>query len=228
MPGYTKILIGRGAEALVYLEYWLGLWVICKQRVRKRYRLPEVDRELRRHRTITEAKCMLYARSLIKNVPRILDIDLANFILRMEYIHGVSLKELTARAIADNNLHNILKFYEKVGEYVGILHSNGLIHGDLSLTNVLIKDNTAYLIDFGLSYKHSIGILDKVDDRIVELCARDLNVFMRNVESNFARVYNQLIDVFLEGYRRIVGENITRRVVARVRRIRSLARYVVR
>ena len=228
MSRYKRIVIGRGAEAVIYLEYWLGMWVICKQRVEKRYRLPEVDREIRKHRTITEAKCMIYARSLIKYVPRVLDIDIANFIIRMEFIQGTSLRDLTVKNLTADNIEPVIKLYYQLGKYVGILHRSGLIHGDLSLTNVLVKDETPYLIDFGLSYKHNVGLSEKADDRTIELCARDINVFMRNVEANFARASKQLIDVFLKGYQEVVGKQVAERVVARVKRIRSLARYVVR
>ncbi len=225
---YRKILLGRGAEAVVYLEHWLGLVVVCKHRVEKRYRLSHIDREIRKHRTISEAKCMLYARKLIENVPRVLDVDLSSFILRMEYIDGSSLRDVTARAVQCEEIHNVLELYTRLGRYVATLHSGGLIHGDLSLTNVLVKNGDIYLIDFGLSYRHSVGASDKADYKTIELCARDLNVLLRNVEANFARVQDLLMESFFRGYSEILGESTTRRVLARIKKIRSLARYAPR
>lgn len=37
------------------------------------------------------------------------------------------------------------------------LHQQGIIHGDLTTSNMILKDNKLYLIDFGLSYIKSIA-----------------------------------------------------------------------
>ncbi|WP_243666845.1 hypothetical protein [Vulcanisaeta sp. JCM 16159] len=51
--------IAIGAEAVLYLEDWLGLTVLVKERVPKGYRGIEFDNYIRRSRTINEARAML-------------------------------------------------------------------------------------------------------------------------------------------------------------------------
>ncbi len=52
-------LIAIGAEAVLYLEDWLGLTVLVKERVPKGYRSVEFDSYIRRLRTINEVRAML-------------------------------------------------------------------------------------------------------------------------------------------------------------------------
>ncbi|WP_243669087.1 hypothetical protein [Vulcanisaeta sp. JCM 16161] len=51
--------IAIGAEAVLYLEDWLGMTVLVKERVPKGYRRAEFDNYIRRLRTINEARAML-------------------------------------------------------------------------------------------------------------------------------------------------------------------------
>ncbi len=36
---------------------------------------------------------------------------------------------------------------------VGIMHKNGIMHGDLTTSNFILSKNKVYVIDFGLSQK---------------------------------------------------------------------------
>ena len=48
--------VAKGAEADLWLDPdWNGVKVFIKRRGEKRYRVPELDREIRRSRTIHEA-----------------------------------------------------------------------------------------------------------------------------------------------------------------------------
>ncbi|NPA70413.1 MAG: Kae1-associated serine/threonine protein kinase [Crenarchaeota archaeon] len=218
MDRVRKILISRGAEAEIYLEEWMGLLTVLKRRVAKKYRHPELDKKIRKQRTITEARIMIKARKIGINVPRILDIDLGEYSIRMEYVEGINLRDLTQK------YENIDKYYEEAGEMIGKLHMAGIIHGDLALTNFIVSDRGLFLIDFGLS--HEIGKIG--DKRSINLLARDINVFLRNLEANFGDKSLMLFELFLRGYRKIVGEDLERSVVKEIRRIRSMARYAPR
>lgn len=44
------------------------------------------------------------------------------------------------------------------------LHYSGVIHGDLTTSNMIYKDDQIYLIDFGLSY-----VKTSIEDRAVDL-----------------------------------------------------------
>ena len=39
----NREVIAKGAEAILYLEDWLGIKVLVKERFPKRYRLSEID-----------------------------------------------------------------------------------------------------------------------------------------------------------------------------------------
>jgi len=44
------LLMKKGAEADLFLEEWHGMKVIVKKRVRKAYRIPQLDDEIRNRR----------------------------------------------------------------------------------------------------------------------------------------------------------------------------------
>jgi len=44
------------------------------------------------------------------------------------------------------------------------LHNGGVIHGDLTTSNMMVKNNQVYLIDFGLSY-----VKNDIEDQAVDL-----------------------------------------------------------
>ena len=215
-------IIARGAESVIYLERWLGRTVVVKERVRKRYRVPEVDDRIRVHRTINEVRNMMRARALGINVPRVYDVDLSRCIIRMEYIDGVTLLDLiSARGCSED----VLKHLNTLGTYVGILHGDGIIHGDPTLTNVIVRGESAYMIDFGLSER--VGD-SKSDPRFLERCSVDIDVAFRCIEANFSNVETVLKREFILGYERVVGKDFCSRVLKHVDRIRRLARYVMR
>lgn len=86
--------------------------------------------------------------------PYIFDVDLDNKRIMMSYINGKLAKDV----IEDN-----LDIAYKIGEIVGKLHKNDVIHNDLTTSN-FIFDKDLYIIDFGLG---KISNLD--EDKAVDL-----------------------------------------------------------
>jgi len=215
-----KILLAKGAEAELYLEDWLGIKTVLKCRICKKYRNPELDYKIRRRRTLCEVRNMLKARKLGINVPHVLELDLSRLCIRLEYIEGINLRDLT-RELDDKLLEDL---YSEVGKIVGKLHLNGIMHGDLALTNFIYSRGRLYVIDFGLSYDFQ-QVFDK---KCINLCARDINVLLRNLEANFGDRGLRLFQHFLNSYSEVLGFEIAKNVVKEVKRIRSMARYAVR
>lgn len=147
-------IIARGAEAVIERH---GLTVI-KKRVAKGYRYPELDEKLRKLRTRSEAKLLEKAQSLI-SVPRLITLNEIKKTLELEYIKGEKL--------ADNleKIKEKVRIYAQIGASIAKLHDAGIIHGDLTTSNMIynLKDKKMYLIDFGLGY-HSSRIEDKAVD----------------------------------------------------------------
>ncbi len=117
--------IGRGAEAVITLEEG----AVRKWRIPKGYRLPELDEQIRRERTIREARITSEARRC--GVPTPIIKDVLKFDLIMEHVGGQKLKDVITPALS-----------EQVGEMVGRLHKAGIIHGDLTTSNMILRDGT--------------------------------------------------------------------------------------
>ncbi|MBT4165599.1 Kae1-associated serine/threonine protein kinase [archaeon] len=153
-------VVQQGAEAVISLVDGK----IVKERVEKGYRLKELDNKLRLRRTRGEAK-ILGKLSKVIDVPLVVEVD--KFEIKMEFIDGMKLSE---------ELENLdwREVCKKIGFLVGRMHDVGIVHGDLTTSNMIWKDGSegenglsggkVYFIDFGLGF-HS----DKIEDKAVDL-----------------------------------------------------------
>ncbi|RLJ02370.1 MAG: Kae1-associated kinase Bud32 [Candidatus Aenigmatarchaeota archaeon] len=198
-------MIHRGAEAVLYRSKWQGLESLVKKRVKKGYRIKELDVKLRKERTKKEASLLSDARRIGVLTPKVFSIS--DFIIEMEMIEGEKLKDVL------NDLPEKYEIIERVGEIVGKLHSSGIIHGDITTSNMILRGDDIYLIDFGLGF-HSRS----VEDRAV-----DIHLFHRALESTHFKYLNQLWKSFLRGYRKTCEDY--EEVISRVNIIRKRGRY---
>ncbi len=158
-------------------------------------------------------------------VPRIYDVDLVNMRIRMEYLNGVPLVKFL---MSNEGLNDkVINYVRIMGNYVGILHRGGIVHGDPTPANALVVDDKLYLIDFGLS--EILGRPPNAQDiRMLYKLALDLNVTLRSFEALHKDQSNFLFTEFLNGYRSAMGPELTDRVKSMVNRIRRMVRYAVR
>ncbi|MBM4248022.1 MAG: Kae1-associated serine/threonine protein kinase [Euryarchaeota archaeon] len=140
--------MAQGAEAELRLVDWMGRKAVAKRRVPKPYRLPELDRALRQSRTRLEARLLRLSRLAGVPAPLVYDVDLADdsCTLTMEFIAGEQAKRLLNRL----PLPAARRLSRQIGEAVGRLHTGGIVHGDLTTSNMLLSGGTLYFIDFGL------------------------------------------------------------------------------
>ncbi|GFO96836.1 glycoprotease family metalloendopeptidase [groundwater metagenome] len=188
-------IIASGAEAVITLD---GKTII-KTRVHKRYRLKEIDATLRRDRTRTEARLISEARRC--GVPTPIIRDVTDFEIKMEYINGTALKNII------NSAHS-----EQAGKLVGRLHSCGIVHGDLTTSNIMLRDGKLFLIDFGLA----------CIDGTLEARGVDIHVLFQTFESTHEE-HEELIESFKKGYKRTFSG--ADEVIQRVSEIESRGRY---
>jgi len=189
------VLEKRGAEAVVLIEEDK----VIKTRVKKDYRIKELDERLRTERTRAEAKVMSEARRL--GIPTPIIYDVGRFDLIMEVIEGTPLKD-----VIDEERSRM------AGVLVGKLHGGGIIHGDLTTSNMLVKGDRIYLIDFGLSFY----------DELLESRGVDVHVFYQTLISSH-KEHEKLMAAFAEGYRSsFKGADA---VLERVREIEYRGRY---
>ena len=102
-----------------------------------------------------------------------------------------------------------------MGRLVGILHKNGIMHGDLTTSNFILFQNTVYMIDFGLS-QNTI----KPEDHAV-----DLRLIKEILNSAHAKIMDSAWKNFLLGYKGIVGNENNVKILSLVSDIESRGRY---
>ena len=206
------MLVRKGAEANLYLEEWYGLKVIKKVRMPKSYRLRQIDYEIRRSRTVHEAQIMSDAKRAGVPTPIIYLIDVKRTSIVMEYIEGPRVKEIL----------NLLPSQERkelcrrIGGLIGQLHGKGIIHGDLTTSNMIIGQNEKiFFIDFGLA-EYSV----EVEKRGV-----DLHLMKRALESTHYPHAKECFTSIIAGYAMEVTSKNSEEVVKRVREIAQRGRY---
>lgn len=213
-------LIAKGAEGDIYSASFSDIFfesprfseVIIKRRIPKGYRIPELDLQLRRQRTISEARIIHDSRAAGANVPIILGVWTDRCVLIMERIEGVRLKELLNQPEGDGT-----EACRKAGEQLGMLHKHGIVHGDPTTSNMILKGDEVYLIDFGLA-EYS----DSVEKRAV-----DLHLMKTAIKSTHFRRFRPYYAAAVEGYCVEMG-NGARAVLERCRLIEKRGRYVER
>jgi Kae1-associated kinase Bud32 len=203
----TKI-IKRGAEAVLYLEDNQ----LVKERIKKNYRLKEIDEKLRKLRTRKEAKLLNEAKRVGVETPKIFSVDEKGFKIVMEFIEGKRLKEF----LNETNNENRRKEAEEIGKAVGLLHKNGIVHGDLTTSNMILKDNKIFFIDFGLG---------DFSNRIEDL-ATDLSVLKEAFKSTHFKYLDILWESFIKGYK--LTNDKFNKVLDTLNDIEKRGRYVKR
>ena len=209
----TRTLLKKGAEASLFLADWHGQKVIVKARLPKKYRPEQLDLTIRRYRTMHEPQLMHDAKRAGVPTPTIFMVDVENAVIVMEYIEGKQVKQLLEGAPeADRRT-----LCEKIGELTAKLHLHGLIHGDLTTSNmILAEDGRVFFVDFGLG------------DRSEELEAKgvDLHLLRRALQSTHFQIADECFNAFLKGYASVVGVDATQKVSGKVREIEKRGRYV--
>lgn len=199
------ILLKKGAEANICLD--CDKKTVIKDRVKKGYRLDELDEKIRKIRTRTEAKLLQMARKIGVMAPKVISSE--NSTISMEYIPGKRLKDAIDRK-------NSSRLMESLGHLVAALHANDIIHGDLTTSNFILEDGgkQIYVVDFGL------GCIDKS----LEKKAVDLHLFEEAFESTHSDISNDAVKVMLDAYRK--NYQNAGYVLERLYVIRKRGRYV--
>lgn len=207
------ILIKRGAEACIYLGEWFGRKVIFKKRLPKKYRLPELDRAIQIQRTKHEPQMIHKAKEAGVPTPIIFMVDLENAMIIMEYVEGKRVKDILNELPREERI----KICRQIGRLIGRLHRSGIVHGDLTTSNmILTADGRIVLIDFGLS-EQSIDI---------ESRGVDLHLVKRALASTHYNYVDECFSAIIGGYREEMGAEMTKDVLERITEIEKRGRYV--
>ncbi|KAK4993469.1 serine/threonine-protein kinase bud32 [Elasticomyces elasticus] len=197
-PGQTPStkLIRQGAEALLYYTHFLSPSLPCalKYRPPKSYRHPILDKRLTRARILAEARVLVRCKREGVSVPAVLGAGWEEGWIAIEWIQGSTVRDAifgwktwrqANQPSHEGGENDLVGLMHKIGCAVGKLHQVGVIHGDLTTSNLMLRptvsgaeggeepsatsaatpfDGTITLIDFGLAAQSS-----QEEDRAVDL-----------------------------------------------------------
>jgi N6-L-threonylcarbamoyladenine synthase/protein kinase Bud32 len=186
----------RGAEAII--EFSDGN--TAKRRLVKRYRVPALDYRLIAERTRAEARLIAAARHAGVPTPVMSDITADTIV--MEQVQGTLLTQ-------DLSVPNL----KEAGRVVGKLHNAGIMHGDLTTSNMIMRNGRCVLIDFGLGQ-----VTVELEQRGV-----DIHVLFQTLESTTPDSA-ALKAAFCKGYRETLA--VADDVIAREHEIELRGRYL--
>ena len=206
-------LIFRGAEADVFQGKWCGLPAIYKVRNPLPYRLPELDKTIRSQRTVHEAQMIHLSKVAGVGAPRLYYLSPVEALLVMQYLDGTRLKTLLLEpSLGEAGVENVA---EEFGQSVGRLHAAGIMHGDLTTTNVIVDGGAVSLIDFGLAM-HS----ERLEDHAV-----DLRLIKETLTGAHHVVSKRFLRSFLTGYSSVLGRKRAEAATAKLAEIERRGRY---
>lgn len=203
-----KTLMAQGAEAKLFKEGNL----VIKERISKSYRIKELDDKIRKYRTRREINILEKASKIIP-VPN-LDSNSSekDFKVIMEYVNGKKLAE----HLDLFEYKKRIEICQKIGKQVAILHNNNIIHGDLTTSNMILKNDEIYFIDFGLSFI----------DQKSEHKAVDLHLLKQALESKHYKHYESSFKAVLEGYKE--NSKNHKEILDRLDKVEGRGRYKTR
>jgi TP53 regulating kinase-like protein len=200
-------LIKKGAEADIYQTKWKNSKAILKIRKIKNYRNPSLDLKIRKQRTIKESQMLSQIKLFGIPTPLVYFVNLER--------SSITMQEIPGKPVHDLSESKIIELSKEIGKLVGMLHKNGVMHGDLTTSNFILFQNTVYVIDFGLS-QNTI----KPEDHAV-----DLRLIKEILNSAHVKIMEPAWKNFLIGYKSIVGSTNYIKITKLVLDIESRGRY---
>ncbi|CAM8979414.1 unnamed protein product [Rhodiola kirilowii] len=190
----SLILIKQGAEARVFESNFVGRRSVVKERFSKKYRHPSLDTMLTIKRLNAEARCMTKARRLGVLTPVLYAVDTVLHTLTFEYVEGPAVKDVLLdfglNGVDEERMTNLAM---QIGVAIAKLHDGGLVHGDLTTSNMLIQNgsNQLVLIDFGLSYTSTLPEDKAVDLYVLERALLSMHSSCGNVIEHILSAYRK-------------------------------------
>ena len=206
------ILITQGAEGRLYKSTYLLPDIPCalKYRPPKPWRHPVLDQRLTKHRILSEARILAKCRRDGVRVPAVYAVDEVAGWLMLEWISGGPVRKsinerLGNRTEGIENDTELKDLMRRIGTAIGNMHKVGIVHGDLTTSNMMLEplanpqdDNPLHgelvIIDLGLA---SGSISD--EDRAV-----DLYVLERAFGSTHPRaecVFSEVLDAYSQTFK---------------------------
>ncbi|KAK5170390.1 serine/threonine-protein kinase bud32 [Saxophila tyrrhenica] len=146
-------LITQGAEALLYKTHFLNPTTPAALKVRpaKPWRHPTLDKRLTRQRILAEARVLVKCRREGVPVPAVLELDWEKGWVVLEWVEGGSVKEGIRgwEGKVDRDGGEMEGLLRRIGQAVGRLHGAGVVHGDLTTSNMMLRPSRSDTDDEG-------------------------------------------------------------------------------
>ncbi|MFH1424243.1 MAG: KEOPS complex kinase/ATPase Bud32 [archaeon] len=175
---------------------------LTKERIKKGYRLKEIDEPLRKQRTAREASLMDRARRAGVLVPKIYKVDKEKMSIEMDFLEAKRIDQVLTEELC-----------AQTGAEIAKLHDADIIHGDLTTSNILVKEDGIYFIDFGL------GEVSKS----IEKKGVDLRVFKEAIRATKGEEADKYIDAAMKAY--VENSESGAEVLKRLEKIETRGRY---
>merc|ERR1719383_1386987 len=145
-------LIKQGAEARLYTGTFLDQDVLTKER----------------HKS--ECRALLKCKTLGVPVPTMYLCDNETNVIVMErFKDAVTVRDRINNLLNEKDNSSLEKLARSIGSLVAKIHSGGLIHGDITTSNIMVDDDDKlYFIDFGLSFQEGVSEDKGVDLYVLE------------------------------------------------------------
>ena len=209
----SQTLLKKGAEASLFLANWHGNKVIVKVRFPKKYRPTKLDEKIRSYRTAHEPQLMHEAKKAGVPTPTIFLVDMKNAAITMEFVEGKQLKQVLPHVSRMEKQ----KLCVSIGVLIGKMHKHGLVHGDLTTSNMILSsEGKIFLVDFGLGEKNT-----EVEARGV-----DLHLMKRTLQSTHYKFAEDCFKDILKGYSKVLGGEDAEKVIEKMREIERRGRYI--
>ena len=196
-------LIKRGAEADIYIIQWGSKKAVSKVRLQKPYRHKELDAAIRKYRTVHEANFISAAKAAGVISPFVYFVDPIRAEIIMQFIEGNNVKDAITPSLCC-----------EIGRYAAMLHTKSIIHGDLTTSNFIIKNNKLVLLDFGLSYYS-----ERREDMATDI--RLIKEVFASAHIDIMRAFSR----FMEGYASVMGWKKADKILENVKEIEQRGRY---
>jgi TP53 regulating kinase-like protein len=133
--------------------------------------------------------------------------------ITMQYVEGQQIKKLLNQATEERRL----ELCGAIGDLIGKLHRRGLIHGDLTTSNMILNpEGKIYFVDFGLGEKN------------IEIEAQgvDMHLMKRALQSTHYKFWEDCFKAVQSGYTQVLGAESAEKVYEKIREIEKRGRYV--
>lgn len=223
-------LIAQGAEARVYKGVYLGKATLIKERFEKKYRHADLDTRLTKDRIKAECRAIIRAKAAGVATPAIYLTNLDRRSIYMEYIENATIlkdfidKNIEKKIILDS-LQNCIA--HGLGTLIAKLHSKNIIHGDLTTSNVLLRNidedeafekyndiNNFVMIDFGLARTES-----NAEDKAVDLYVLERSLL--SAHSEIPLLFSKIFNIYQKCY---TNKNQCKDIISKYKDVQSRGR----